>query len=87
MAAANDHADAGKNISPRRQSGRIDMCFDVVDADERHAERHRKHFRRADSDQKGADQSRCVMDRDAADLIERNVGLAQGFVDDGKQAL
>ncbi len=87
VAAADDQADARKDVAPRGQPAGVDVAFNVVDAEQRHAQANGEHLGRADADQQGADQARRMMHGDAADLIQTHAGLAQRFVDDRQQSL
>ena len=70
MSAADDQADAGEDVPPRREAAGVDVAVDVVDAEQRDIERQGQHLGRADADQQRADQPRRVVDGDAADLSE-----------------
>src|SRR5438067_1074858 len=87
MSATHDQADTRKDVAPRGQPAGVNMSFNVIDANERYAERQGQHFRAADADEQGTDQARRVMHRHAADLVQPYVGLFECLVDDGKKAL
>src|SRR5262249_46818673 len=65
----------------------VNMRLDVVDTDERNPQRHRQHLGRTDADEEGPDQAWRMVYRDAADLVERDAGFLQRFIDDGQESL
>ena len=49
--AADDHADAGKNIALRCKPARVNVRRNMVDCDERHPQRQCQHLGRCDTHQ------------------------------------
>src|SRR5262249_33061610 len=84
--AGDDQPHAGEDVAPGGQPAGVDGSGDVVDPDQRHAQGQGQRLAGRDADQQGADQPRGVVDGDAADVGQPEVGLAQGLVDDGEEA-
>ena len=87
MPAADDQADARKDVAPGRHPGREDMGLDMVGADQRNFKGQGQHFGGADSDKQRSDKARGVMNDDAANAIDGHFGYSEGFVDNRKQTL
>ena len=85
MPAADDEANTGENIASCRQSARVDMAGNVIDSDQRHFEGDREHLRGTNADEQCSDEAGRVVNRDAADVVQRNIGLLQRLVDNRQQ--
>ena len=84
MAARNDERDKWRLELWSGEEIREDMSFEMVDADERHAERERKAFRRRHADKQRADETGAVRHGDLIDVFELDARLVNGLVNDGQ---
>src|SRR5690606_23048982 len=70
-----------------RQPQRIDVAFEVVDAEQRFAGRQRQPFGVVDADQQRADQPRPARDRDSVDAVVADAGVAYRLLPDDADRL
>ena len=68
MAARNDERHKWRLELRRREEVREDMAFEMVDADERHAERKRQRLRRRDADEQRTDEAGAICHSDLVDV-------------------
>ncbi len=61
----------------------MNVSFQVIDTDQRFAERYRQGLAIDEAHQQRPNQSRPLSDCDALDVVQRRSGLPTGFINDG----
>lgn len=84
MTAADDETDAGVNGGGLIELASVDVCLDVIDADERELPGPGEGFGGSDADHERPWESRFGCDRDGGEIAWLDGGFGEDLFDEGK---
>src|SRR2546423_271781 len=87
MSSRDNETDERKLEFGLRQESRVEMAFEVMDADDRLLESVGDCLGSRDADDERSDQAGPIRDRDSVDFRQRYPGGSEGFVDNREDKL